>query len=140
MDEEIKSVRIISNIICYGPEPGANDEVEQRLTIASSGRFWFSARNYQQYREGKGFCRKTQGSIGKWIVAFLLQLISNLPRELDYVTDVGNYVIEVRYINGVKKRTSGSLIGNVFSYVYNEETEIDVTRLIRRYIPVGIFR
>ena len=47
MSDEIRSIRIESNNICYGPRPGADDEVEQYLTISSTGRVWFSARNYQ---------------------------------------------------------------------------------------------
>lgn len=34
MPEEIKSVRITSNNICYRPAPSANDEVEQYITIS----------------------------------------------------------------------------------------------------------
>ena len=103
MDDEIKSVRITSNNICYGPTPNDTDEVEQYLTIASSGRVWFSARNYEQYRCGKGFCRNKNLSIGKWKAAFLLRMISNLPEEGTYATDVGSYEIEIRYDNGRKK-------------------------------------
>lgn len=58
MPDEIRSIRIESNNICYGPEPGADDEVEQYLTISSTGRVWFSARNYQQYCNSKDYCRK----------------------------------------------------------------------------------
>lgn len=41
MSDEIRSIRIKSNNICYGPEPGADDEVEQYLSISSTGRVWF---------------------------------------------------------------------------------------------------
>lgn len=136
IEEEIRSIRIISNNICYGPELDSNKEVEQYLTIASSGRVWFSARNYQQYCENKGYCRKKQISIGKWKADFLLRLISNISDEREYVTDVGSYDIEIRYGNGRKREISGSLIGTTFSHVYGHEDNFDVTRLIRRYIPV----
>lgn len=43
MPNEIRSIRIESSNICYGSEPGADDEVEQYLTISSTGRVWFSA-------------------------------------------------------------------------------------------------
>lgn len=56
----LKSVRIKSNNICYGPEPDVDDEVEQYLTIGATGRVWFSARNYNQYLNDDGFCRKKQ--------------------------------------------------------------------------------
>ena len=41
MSEEVKSIRIISNNIRYGPEPDASDEVEQYLTISSTRRMWY---------------------------------------------------------------------------------------------------
>lgn len=65
MVNDIKSVRIISNNICYGPEPKVNMEVEQYLTISSTGRVWFSVRNYQQYCDGKDYCREKRISIDK---------------------------------------------------------------------------
>lgn len=71
----IKSIKITSNGICYGPMPDDNEEVEQYLTISSNGRVWFSARNYKQYMDGKGYCRKKQLSIGKWKAEFILRLI-----------------------------------------------------------------
>lgn len=58
MAKVLKSVRIKSNSICYGPKPDANDEVEQHLTIAATGRIWFSARNFNQYLNEDGGCRK----------------------------------------------------------------------------------
>lgn len=136
MPEEIKSVRITSNNICYGPAPSADDEVEQYLTISSTGRVWFSARNYQQYCNGKDYCRKKQVNIGIWKAEFLLRLIDNITEDMSFVTDVGSYDIEIRYADETKRVISGSLIGDVYSHVYGMENNVDVTRLIRRYIPV----
>ena len=136
MSDEIKSIRIESKNICYGPEPGANDEVEQCLTISSTGRVWFSARNYQQYCNGKGYCRKKQVSIDKWKAEFLLRLIDNISGDMSFVTDVGSYNLEIRYSNDIKREISGSLTDGVYSHAYGEEDNVDVTRLIRRYIPV----
>ena len=136
MPDEIRSIRIESNNICYGPEPGADDEVEQYLTISSTGRVWFSARNYQQYCNSKDYCRKKQTNIDKWKAEFLLRLIDNISENMSFVTDVGSYDLEIRYSNDTKRRISGSLIGGVYSHAYGEENNVDVTRLIRRYIPV----
>ncbi len=63
MVDEIKNIRIVSNNICYGSEPNADEEVEQYLTISSTGRVWFSAQNYQQYCNGKDYCREKQVSL-----------------------------------------------------------------------------
>lgn len=136
MADEIRSIRIESNNICYGSEPGADDEVEQYRTISSAGRVWFSTRNYQQYCNGKDYCRKKQVSIDKWKAEFLLRLIDNISEDMPFVTDVGSYDLEIRYANDRTRRISGSLIGNVYSHAYGEEDNVDVTRLIRRFIPV----
>ena len=34
---DIYKIKLISNNICYGPEPSTTDEVEQHLTISSIG-------------------------------------------------------------------------------------------------------
>ena len=136
MLDEIRSIRIESNNICYGPGPGADDEVEQYLTISSTGRVWFSARNYQQYCNSKDYCRKKQTSIDKWKAEFLLRLIDNISENMSFVTDVGSYDLEIRYSNDTKRRISGSLIGGVYSHAYGDENNVDVTRLIRRCVPV----
>lgn len=136
MSEEVKSIRIISNNICYGPEPDANDEVEQYLTISSTGRVWFSARDYQQFCDGKNYCRKKQVSIGKWKAEFLFRLILNMQLNPVFVTDVGSYRIEICYTNGRKDEIHGDLISGVFSHAYGNEDDVDLTRLLRRYIPV----
>ncbi len=44
----IQKIRIISNNICYGPEPTQKDEVEQHLTISANGRVVLSRYNYGQ--------------------------------------------------------------------------------------------
>ena len=54
----LKSFRIKSNNICYGLEPDVNDEVEQYLTIAATGRVRFSSRNYNQCLNDDGFLQK----------------------------------------------------------------------------------
>ncbi|MEF9917474.1 MAG: hypothetical protein RR746_08990 [Lachnospiraceae bacterium] len=41
-----KKMHIVSNNICYGPCPEPEDEVEQRLTVNTDGRVWFSAYAY----------------------------------------------------------------------------------------------
>ena len=104
MVDEIKNIRIVSNNICYGPETGADDEVEQYLTISLTGRVWFSARNYQQYCNSKDYCRKKQTSIDKWKAEFLLRLIDNISENMSFVTDVGSYDLEIRYSNDTKRR------------------------------------
>ena len=130
----IQTVQIISKNICYGPEPKATDEVEQHLTISASGRVWFSARNYEQYLAGKGFCRRKQVNIGPWKAGFLLQLVGAMG-EKPRVTDCGTYDVTLYDQSGGKKKTiSGSLIDEAEVPLYGSKTSL--TRLIRRYVPV----
>lgn len=89
---DIQKIRIISNNICYGPEHSPTDEVEQHLTISSTGRVWFAGYNYAggfgKYEIG----RKQQFSIEKITTDEILNLFSQyceggqLPC---YATDVG---------------------------------------------------
>ena len=55
----IQKIQIISNNICYGPPPEHETEVEQHLTISSSGRIWFNAYNFMggfdNYKKGRTF-------------------------------------------------------------------------------------
>lgn len=39
---KIKSMRLISEMIGFGPMPAPDREVEQRLTLNSRGKIWFS--------------------------------------------------------------------------------------------------
>lgn len=48
---DIQKFKLISNNICYGPEPSPNDEVEQHLTISATGDVWFIGYNYGRAME-----------------------------------------------------------------------------------------
>ncbi|WP_092564133.1 hypothetical protein [Anaeromicropila populeti] len=62
---QIRKVRIVSNNICYGPEPLPEDEVEQRLTISVSGRVWFTGYKYANGFSKFEICRRQHFSIGR---------------------------------------------------------------------------
>ena len=42
LSSKIKSMRLISEMIGFGPMPAPDREVEQRLTLNSRGKIWFS--------------------------------------------------------------------------------------------------
>lgn len=48
-----KKVQIISDLLCYGPCPEPEDEIEQRITISATGRVWFT-----EYLFGEIGCEK----------------------------------------------------------------------------------
>ena len=131
---EIKSIQLISNNICYGPAPASTDEGEQHLTISSSGRIWFSARNYKQYCVTSGFCRKKQMNIGSWKANYLLRLIERI-REMDWATDCGDYDLSIRFDSGEIKHIYGSLAEDVMTTSYGD-VQISLSKIMRRYIPV----
>lgn len=129
----IKSIRLISNNICYGPEPHKTDEVEQHLTVSGNGQVWFSARNYEQYCEGKGFCRKKHVDIGRWKAQFLIYQFDRIEVPT-MVTDCGDYTLSIRYEDGSTKTIQGPLISEAVVIYYGKK--VSLTKLLRRYIPV----
>ena len=135
-ENSVKSIRINSTNICYGPRPDDNEEVEQTLTIYSTGKVTFTARNYKQHCERKGTCRTKSMSIGKWKTDFLIKMILNIQDADRFATDIGSYTIRIAFADGRKKTIEGSMYGDVFSCVYGGDYEVDLTRLVRRFIPV----
>ena len=133
--DEIKSIKIVSNNLCYGPAPDYNDEIEQHLTISSTGRVWC---NRYIFGEGYNYVlkKKEQISIGKDAAVHILGLISELllTYQRDFVTDVGHWEMEIRYTNGDKRIIDGPLIGNVYA------GETDLSDYIRGEVPIdGLF-
>jgi hypothetical protein len=129
----IRKIRIISNNICYGPEPSSTDEVEQHLTISATGRVWFTGYNYDggfgKYKIG----RKQQFSIEKKIVDEILNLFSQYcEREhlLCYATDIGIWEMEITDTEDKKYIFKGSLCGAV------SVGDTDLTDYIREQIPI----
>ena len=62
---QIQKVQIISNLICYGPCPEYDEEVEQSLTISRTGRVWFTGYNFGQGFDEHVMGRGKQLSIAK---------------------------------------------------------------------------
>ncbi|KOA19352.1 hypothetical protein CLHOM_24580 [Clostridium homopropionicum DSM 5847] len=129
----IRKIRIISNNICYGPEPSPKDEVEQHLTISSKGRVWFTGYNYAdgfgKYKIG----RKQQFSIEKKIVDEIFNLFSQYYERnqlLCYATDIGIWKMEITDIENKKYTFKGSLCGAV------SVGDTDLTDYIREQIPI----
>ncbi len=135
-EDIIQSVCITSNNICYGHEPNDSDEVEQQLVISPNGEVSFCARNYQQFRNDEGYRRNKQVNIGTWKADILIWFISNLSGTNRFVSDIGSYEMEIRYESGKKKELSDSLTGDVFTNSYCEGCGVDLTRLIRRFVPI----
>lgn len=131
---QIQKVRIISNNICFGPEPLPDDEVEQHLTISANGGIWFTG-----YKYGNGFgrfeiSRKQQFNIGKSAVKKILELFSQYldSNQLTcYATDIGTWEMTITDTVGKVYNFKGSLCGGVYV------GDTDLTHYLRELIPVN---
>ena len=95
---KIQKVRIVSNNICYGPEPLPEDKVEQHLTISASGRVWFKAYKYANGFGKYEICRKQQLAIGETVAKEILALFSqyiNSDQLVCYATDIGSWEMTI---------------------------------------------
>lgn len=130
---QIQKVRIVSNNICYGPEPLPEDEVEQHLTISVSGRVWFTGYKYVNGFGKFEICRRRQLSIGKTsameILALFLQYLNSGQLVFD-ATDIGTWKMEITDTEGKAHAFEGSLCGGVTI------EDIDLTQFLRKYLPI----
>lgn len=130
----LQKVQIISNLQGYGPLPEPKDVIEQRLTISSDGRVWFT-----EYLFGDGRCekrpigRQLQLSISEEIALDILSKVDNYLEEdpiTMYCTDIGDWKLIATDFSGNEKQLSGSLCGEVMV------DEVDLTDFIMRSIPI----
>lgn len=130
---QIQKTQIISDLICYGPCPLADEEVEQHLTISTTGRVWFTGYDYGAGFDNYVIGRRQQFSIGKEEAAKLLEYISayyeNNETEL-FATDIGSWTLKITDTDGHKYEKTGSMCGGVTT------EDIDLTDYIKKNIPV----
>jgi len=129
-DIPLKKFRLISNNICYGPCPDADEEVEQHLTILSDGRLWFS-----RYKYGLGdgkyeLAEKKQLNIGKDIAVDILAFTKKYFDEKGIImkcTDVGIWELFLTDENDAKYTIDGSVIP--------DEYTSEISNYIRERLP-----
>ncbi len=129
-DTPLKKFRLISNNICYGPCPDADEEVEQHLTILSDGRVWFS-----KYKYGIGdgkyeLAEKKQLNIGKDIAVDILAFTKKYFDEKGIVikcTDVGIWELVLTDENDASYTIDGSVIP--------DEYTSEISNYIRERLP-----
>ncbi|WKY43286.1 hypothetical protein Q5O14_11535 [Eubacteriaceae bacterium ES2] len=128
-----KKIRIVSNNICFGPQPQSTDIVEQHLTINYDGRIQFLAFEY-----GEGWGRYNQVQTKKFKVEkavaenILQKVASYFSNNFDdmTVTDVGSWEMDITNEEDNTYQYSGSLIG---SY---ELDGVDLSDLIREALEI----
>ena len=129
-DTPLKKFRLISNNICYGPCPDADEEVEQHLTILSDGRVWFS-----RYKYGLGDGKyeleeKKQVNIGKDIAVDILTFTKKYFDEKGIVmkcTDVGIWELFLTDENDAKYTIDGSVVPDDYTS--------EISNYIRERLP-----
>ncbi|NLK94539.1 MAG: hypothetical protein GX275_05015 [Clostridiales bacterium] len=130
---DIQKIRIISNNICYGPEPQPTDEIEQHLTISSIGRVWFSSYNYSGGYGKYKISRKHQFAISKAITNKIMELFS-LYADSEYIpndiTDCGMWEMTITNNEGKEYKFMGSLCEGMCV------KDIDLSCFLREYIYI----
>jgi hypothetical protein len=130
---QIQKIRIVSNNICYGPEPLPEDEVEQHLTISAIGRVWFTGYKYANGFDHFEICRRQQFAIGKPVAKEILELFSqylNSDQLVCYATDIGNWEMVITDTEDEEYISKGSLCGGV------AVGGMDLTLFLRKCLPI----
>lgn len=123
-----QKVRIISNNICYGPQPKPEDEIEQHITINTEGRVWFSAYNFSS---GFGEHEKARSKIYKIKKDIAAKVLNNIARYFSteyievFATDIGEWVMEITNTEGEVYKYHGSLIADF------EVDGVDLSDMVR---------
>ena len=112
----IKSIRIDSDNVCYGPEPEYSDEVFQHLTINAKGRVWLTRYSYGDRTTGYLLKSRHYLSIPKEqaqdIFKAIIDGFFNDESEPMIVTDVGRWDMLVIADTEETTAFTGSLTNN----------------------------
>ena len=130
-DTPLKKFRLISNNICYGPCPDADEEVEQHLTIISDGRVWFSRYNYGLGDGKYELAEKKQLNIGKDTAVGILAFTKKYFDEKGIVmkcTDVGIWELFLTDENDAQYTIDGSVIPDDYTS--------EISNYIRERLPL----
>jgi len=110
---EIAKIQLISNHICFGPEPQETDEVEQHLTIREDGMYWLTRYHYGTGEKGY---RPFEKKIGKMIPGRAGEIFADLEQYLNrdilcnMVLDCGDWNLTVWFKDGTKIGKAGALV------------------------------
>jgi len=130
-DTPLKKFRLISNNMCYGPCPDADEEVEQHLTIISDGRVWFSRYNFGLCDGKYELAEKKQLNIGKDTAVGILAFTKKYFDEKGIVmkcTDVGIWELFLTDENDAQYTIDGSVIPDDYTS--------EISNYIRERLPL----
>ena len=112
MDHGIKRIQLITNVICYGLPPEPDEEVEQRITINSSGDVWLCSYNYGEGDFNYELRNRTRKFIAKDEVNLLFERIQKYfdnQKDQLFITDVGGWTLNITYDDGDTIQYLGSI-------------------------------
>lgn len=112
----IQKIRIISNNICYGPEPYPDDEVEQRLSIRAGGGIWLTRYRYGGFDDRARLLGKEKIPADGETIQIILDAFAKAFSKNEssiYVTDVGFWSMELTDSKGQTTNIRGSLVSGV---------------------------
>lgn len=129
----LKKMRIVSNNICYGPMPEADEEVEQHLTINDKGCVWFSGYNFghgdERYEKTRNCNFKIEKTNTDKLFDAITAYFSDSYDEV-YATDIGDWVMELTNTDGKIYKFRGSLCAD-FDY-----KGTDLSDLVRETVGI----
>lgn len=126
-------LKLVSYNPCRDPLPMSGAEVEQRLTISTSGQVWFTVRNYRQHVEEKGCAWSRQTGIGRWKAEHILSCFAGYLVEdfSETAENVGDWHAVVSDDKGHRVHSRGLLNGGI---TYQGA---DLSQLVRRLVPIS---
>ena len=109
---DIRKIQLITNILCYGPAPEPNEEVEQRLTLNKNGGVWFSSYNFGEGVCGYDLKTRSRKSVDKEKVNLFFERIQKYfdhQKDQLFITDVGGWTLNITYDDGDTIQYLGSI-------------------------------
>lgn len=132
MKETLVRIQLKTNVICYGPAPDPEEEVEQHLTIRSDGQVWLSHYRYGSMN-GKMPVRKEMFRVPAQNAAAILEAFAETCRNpeimMNFVTDVGTWELALTDQDGTVSHFSGSAAGD---YHYSALSDLTRRLLMRQ--------
>lgn len=132
---QTKGIKLVSNRLCFGPQPRPKDEIEQHLSLYSDGRVFFSGYVFGlgddiKYQRN----RSKQFKISELEMTYLLSHVAmyfSKDFSLDIVMDVGYWTLEIINTEGKSFKYEGALFSDLML------DDVGLSSLIRKYLGMS---
>lgn len=117
----LQKFKLISNNICYGPEPDPDNEVEQRLSVSENGGVWLTRYRYGGIDDRPRLLQKEKIPASMDTIKRILDFVGHNFENYDnaYATDVGVWGIELTNTDGKTVHINGSLYPDSFHGLFD---------------------